>query len=213
MQRSQGGQLAHIGLHLGADPHGRAKALAAVHDAMSDRLSIAERRVQRLTQRALVDLRLRRGQLALAEHRITAIQQRELEAARARVDDEHAHRAHARSLGPCSCESPGEGSPEPGQVHSRSCAESSPCSRVKARWRRRSSLMCWRRCAARSRSPETRSITSITRWKRSRSLSITMSNGVVVVPSSLYPRTWICLLYTSDAADEEDSVDLGGRRI
>src|SRR5665648_642795 len=26
-------------------------------------------------------------------------------------------------------------------------------------------------------------------------------------------REWICLLYTSDAADEEDSVDLGGRRI
>ena len=25
--------------------------------------------------------------------------------------------------------------------------------------------------------------------------------------------TYICLLYTSDAADEEDSVDLGGRRI
>ena len=25
--------------------------------------------------------------------------------------------------------------------------------------------------------------------------------------------TWSCLLYTSDAADEEDSVDLGGRRI
>eukprot|EP00658_Telonema_sp_P-2_P023646 TRINITY_DN19479_c0_g1_i2.p1 TRINITY_DN19479_c0_g1~~TRINITY_DN19479_c0_g1_i2.p1 ORF type:complete len:135 (-),score=36.14 TRINITY_DN19479_c0_g1_i2:52-456(-) len=24
---------------------------------------------------------------------------------------------------------------------------------------------------------------------------------------------WVCLLYTSDAADEEDSVDLGGRRI
>ena len=24
---------------------------------------------------------------------------------------------------------------------------------------------------------------------------------------------FICLLYTSDAADEEDSVDLGGRRI
>ena len=24
---------------------------------------------------------------------------------------------------------------------------------------------------------------------------------------------WFCLLYTSDAADEEDSVDLGGRRI
>eukprot|EP00658_Telonema_sp_P-2_P059726 TRINITY_DN4885_c0_g1_i3.p1 TRINITY_DN4885_c0_g1~~TRINITY_DN4885_c0_g1_i3.p1 ORF type:complete len:114 (-),score=13.24 TRINITY_DN4885_c0_g1_i3:76-417(-) len=26
-------------------------------------------------------------------------------------------------------------------------------------------------------------------------------------------RTMCCLLYTSDAADEEDSVDLGGRRI
>src|SRR5664280_3755706 len=25
-------------------------------------------------------------------------------------------------------------------------------------------------------------------------------------------RAYICLLYTSDAADEEDSVDLGGRR-
>ena len=24
---------------------------------------------------------------------------------------------------------------------------------------------------------------------------------------------WICLLYTSDAADERSSVDLGGRRI
>src|SRR5665648_1252774 len=26
-------------------------------------------------------------------------------------------------------------------------------------------------------------------------------------------KLYICLLYTSDAADEEDSVDLGGRRI
>jgi hypothetical protein len=31
---------------------------------------------------------------------------------------------------------------------------------------------------------------SMNRWNRSRSLSITMSNGVVVVPSSLYPRTY-----------------------
>src|SRR5674536_262878 len=28
-----------------------------------------------------------------------------------------------------------------------------------------------------------------------------------------FPRPIFCLLYTSDAADEEDSVDLGGRRI
>ena len=45
--------------------------------------------------------------------------------------------------------------------------------------------VCWRSTALRSPSPGTRSMTSITRWKRSRSLSITMSNGVVVVPSSL----------------------------
>src|SRR5665648_1303123 len=30
---------------------------------------------------------------------------------------------------------------------------------------------------------------------------------------SIVARRWTCLLYTSDAADEEDSVDLGGRRI
>ena len=27
------------------------------------------------------------------------------------------------------------------------------------------------------------------------------------------PQEWACLLYTSDAADERSSVDLGGRRI
>src|SRR4029450_2140173 len=35
----------------------------------------------------------------------------------------------------------------------------------------------------------TRSITSLTKWKRSRSFSTHISNGVLVVPSSLYPRT------------------------
>eukprot|EP00656_Telonema_subtile_P003168 TRINITY_DN1144_c0_g1_i2.p1 TRINITY_DN1144_c0_g1~~TRINITY_DN1144_c0_g1_i2.p1 ORF type:complete len:121 (-),score=24.32 TRINITY_DN1144_c0_g1_i2:3-365(-) len=33
----------------------------------------------------------------------------------------------------------------------------------------------------------------------------------IVPPSE--SQLWGCLLYTSDAADEEDSVDLGGRRI
>ena len=28
-----------------------------------------------------------------------------------------------------------------------------------------------------------------------------------------HDRVWLCLLYTSDAADERSSVDLGGRRI
>eukprot|EP00658_Telonema_sp_P-2_P000604 TRINITY_DN10226_c0_g1_i1.p1 TRINITY_DN10226_c0_g1~~TRINITY_DN10226_c0_g1_i1.p1 ORF type:complete len:159 (+),score=43.91 TRINITY_DN10226_c0_g1_i1:139-615(+) len=37
------------------------------------------------------------------------------------------------------------------------------------------------------------------------------SASLLVIPLMVHPT--ICLLYTSDAADEEDSVDLGGRRI
>ena len=41
--------------------------------------------------------------------------------------------------------------------------------------------------------------------------------GILHVVTEYYYRNpgefSICLLYTSDAADEEDSVDLGGRRI
>ena len=33
------------------------------------------------------------------------------------------------------------------------------------------------------------------------------------VLNSLETTSWSCLLYTSDAADERSSVDLGGRRI
>src|SRR5664280_2141004 len=42
------------------------------------------------------------------------------------------------------------------------------------------------------------------------------SSMVTVTSGSRHPRPHVsdcCLLYTSDAADEEDSVDLGGRRI
>ena len=35
--------------------------------------------------------------------------------------------------------------------------------------------------------------------------------GTPLWPKPLHP--WSCLLYTSDAADERSSVDLGGRRI
>src|SRR5674536_403750 len=51
----------------------------------------------------------------------------------------------------------------------------------------------------------------------SRSGSKTASSGwpCDTYPPATRPRTrsGCCLLYTSDAADEEDSVDLGGRRI
>ena len=41
--------------------------------------------------------------------------------------------------------------------------------------------------------------------------SKTEVNGFTARP--IWPLWYPCLLYTSDAADEEDSVDLGGRRI
>eukprot|EP00658_Telonema_sp_P-2_P011002 TRINITY_DN14186_c0_g1_i2.p1 TRINITY_DN14186_c0_g1~~TRINITY_DN14186_c0_g1_i2.p1 ORF type:complete len:149 (-),score=18.53 TRINITY_DN14186_c0_g1_i2:47-493(-) len=37
--------------------------------------------------------------------------------------------------------------------------------------------------------------------------------GTLLGPISTHKLSGHCLLYTSDAADEEDSVDLGGRRI
>ena len=43
-----------------------------------------------------------------------------------------------------------------------------------------------------------------------------LSSGRRIVagtPDLQYPRLHDCLLYTSDAADERSSVDLGGRRI
>ena len=45
-------------------------------------------------------------------------------------------------------------------------------------------------------------------------ISLTQSvEGALVEVSEMLQRLRVCLLYTSDAADEEDSVDLGGRRI
>ena len=43
--------------------------------------------------------------------------------------------------------------------------------------------------------------------------SSTPSASIMVPESSLSNRPSTCLLYTSDAADERSSVDLGGRRI
>ena len=35
----------------------------------------------------------------------------------------------------------------------------------------------------------------------------------IIITKVFLPLLWPCLLYTSDAADERSSVDLGGRRI
>src|SRR5674536_393418 len=45
-----------------------------------------------------------------------------------------------------------------------------------------------------------------------RPIAAKMQMGVIPEMSNVYTDL-TCLLYTSDAADEEDSVDLGGRRI
>src|SRR5262249_13096803 len=100
--------------------------------------------------------------------RVVAVDEVELEARRAGVDDEDG---------------------QPGQAQFRMSGGSSPYSRPYARARRRLSIISWRRWSAVPAGGGSRAITSITRWKRSRSFSMTMSNGVVVVPSSLYPRT------------------------
>ena len=44
-------------------------------------------------------------------------------------------------------------------------------------------------------------------------IMIVASQGIWLGFLKFSPKIFICLLYTSDAADEEDSVDLGGRRI
>ena len=41
------------------------------------------------------------------------------------------------------------------------------------------------------------------------SIDVKLTDGTIVKMRS----TWGCLLYTSDAADEQRGVDLGGRRI
>ena len=46
-----------------------------------------------------------------------------------------------------------------------------------------------------------------------RRLSETLSSKTALFSSTNFGEVYICLLYTSDAADEEDSVDFGGRPI
>src|SRR5664280_1490439 len=54
----------------------------------------------------------------------------------------------------------------------------------------------------------------VKRIKEFREFSKEVKPGDVVGPTLFAPGDYVdCLLYTSDAADEEDSVDLGGRRI
>ena len=135
------------------DQDGRDEARAAVDDAVGDGVDVARGLLERLD----------------GYRRVVLVDDAELEARRAGVDDEDpdGHRLRtARSS---------RGSPDrPRRARA--------CRRGRAAGRRPSPGAG---APPSSTSPGTRSITSMTRWKRSRSFSITMSNGVVVVPSSL----------------------------
>jgi hypothetical protein len=128
------------GGHLVVDHRRCAEPLPAVHDAVPRRVGRAERVERRADILAGLEI-------AGAERLVAVAEQPQPEAARAGVDHKD---AHARQF--------------PGSLQSRTSGGSSPCSRVYARTRRRSSTISWRSPAARWPSPGTRSMTSITRW-------------------------------------------------
>ena len=138
-----------------------------VHDAVPDHVDRA-RLVGQLRDARVVAVPLR--EIVFRDNRIVIVEDRQLERARPGVDDKTFIAVASRALVHC---------------QSRTSGRSSPNSRVYCWWRVRSSTMCWRTCAARVARPGTRSITSMTRWKRSMSLRTSMSKGVVTVPSSL----------------------------
>ena len=111
VKRRERGQLAQRRQHLVVEPDGRAEALAAVHDAVPDRVrrlgQLGERLRDRLGSTTDAERRARAPQLG-----VVGVEQRQLEAARPGVGDEDAHAQLA------------------GQVQSRTSGESSPCSRV-----------------------------------------------------------------------------------
>jgi hypothetical protein len=69
------------------------EALSAVHDPVPDRVGVTRSSVERLAQRHTIDMRARRLQLTRRDRRVQAVagEQRQLQAARASVDDEYAH--------------------------------------------------------------------------------------------------------------------------
>ena len=156
---------------------GAREALAAVDDPVADRVGVAQAVVER-ARRARRRRSRRRARRARAPPSVVvaAPSSAQLEAARAGVDDEDAQRAVL--------ERAARRRVRPGPVAHLGRVVA-VLARVGAVAQARVDHLLAQRARRARRGPGTRSITSITRWKRSRSLSITMSNGVVVVPSSL----------------------------
>ena len=150
--------------HIGVDQYRLGELGAAVHDAVADRV---DRTAPLDHPQECVGVEV--GAVAVeggfGDPMPGVVDDAQLDVAGAGVDDQDGH--------------------QPGQAQSRIWGRSSPWERVHARAVARMSTISWRIVAACDPSELTRSITSMTRWKRSKSLSMTMSNGVVVVPSSL----------------------------
>ena len=114
MERRQVHKLAQCRLDLGIDPHRLAEPLAAVDDPVPDRIGVGEPVLERAAQLVVIYRSARGGQLPLRERLVIGPQQRQLDAARARIDDQD----------------PQTAAQAPGQVQSRTSGRSSPTSRV-----------------------------------------------------------------------------------
>jgi hypothetical protein len=125
VQGRQLDELAQGALRVGIDPHRLAEALAPVHDAVADRVRLAQGAVERAAQLLGVHRSTGRLQRARFDRRVALVEQRELEAAGACVDDEDAHR-----FGYPGMSAAGATSLAPGQRHCVMAGGSSPRSRV-----------------------------------------------------------------------------------
>ena len=145
---------------------------AAVDDPVADRVDRPEAADRRRRPRRRRSTRAAPAGPPRPTTASSRVEHAQLEAARAGVDDQDPADA-------------GASPPSVGHVQSRSRGRPRP----RGACRRAPRSACRPSAGGRGRpgwpSPGTRSMTSMTRWKRSRSLSMTMSNGVVVVPSSL----------------------------
>ncbi len=145
----QRGEVSHLGqavLHRLVDQDGVPEVGAAVDDPHADGGDLGmggeERGDVGGVQPAGSD-----GDLVDGGDPVGVVQQMELEAARAWIDDEDR-----------------QGHGQPGQSQSATSGRSSPWALVHARAAKRWSIMAWRTAAARGPRPGTRSMTSITRW-------------------------------------------------
>ena len=169
VERGERRQRARCRRRAGVEHDRRREPRPAVDDPVADRADRAQRPIACATTARVRRPVERRQVRRLARTRVGRVEQPQLEAARTRVDDED----RRRSLGV-------------GHAQFAISGASSPSSRgVRPRLDPLVDHQLADVARPATRGPGTRSITSITRWNRSRSLSITMSNGVVVVPSSL----------------------------